>query len=94
MNSGSPVESRYVQPAATAARTAGAPHFANGPTVETSTSPAPTRSKTVFWRIASARTYSRPPRRSASAASARLGAPGEHGPRALGDQALGDQPPV
>jgi hypothetical protein len=56
MNSGSPVESRYVQPAATAARTAGAPHFAKGPTVEISTSSAPTMSKTVFWRIASART--------------------------------------
>ena len=41
----------------------------NGPTVEISTSPEPATSKTVFSRIASARTDSSPPSRSASASS-------------------------
>jgi hypothetical protein len=69
MNSGSPVVSRYVQPAATAARTAGRPHLTNGPTVETSTSAPSAAAKTVFARIASARTTSRPPRRDAKASN-------------------------
>jgi hypothetical protein len=67
MNSGSPVESRYVQPADTAARTAGPPHLTKGPTVDTSTSSADsTSSNTVFWRSASPRAISSPPKEAAS----------------------------
>ena len=54
MNAGSPVESMYVPRAAIAARTAGSPHFANGPTVLTSTSPRSSSAKTELRRSASA----------------------------------------
>src|SRR5919108_5563167 len=46
--------------AAIAARTAGSPHLANGPTVLTSTSPASSSAKTEFWRSASATRHSSP----------------------------------
>src|SRR3954469_6604674 len=93
MNAGSPVESRYVQPPATAARTAGPPHLTNGPTVETSTSSAPTSSNRLFWRIASARATSSPPSRSASAASRASVGGGQPGPRPRRDQPLRDEAP-
>src|SRR4051794_38507615 len=65
MNAGSPVESMYVPWAAIAARTAGSPHFVNGPTVLTSTSPRSSRANTELRRNASAVRHWRP-RRSAS----------------------------
>jgi hypothetical protein len=68
MNSGSPVESRYTQPAATAARTAATPHLANGPTVATNTSSDDsTSANTVFCRSASAGATSSPPKAEARA---------------------------
>ena len=60
MNAGSPVESMYVAGAAIAARTAGSPQRANGPTVVTSTSPCSTRAKTELRRSASACRHSTP----------------------------------
>src|SRR5215469_8333699 len=45
MNGGSPLESRYIAPASTAASTTGRPTFTNGPAVDTSTSPAPISSR-------------------------------------------------
>src|SRR3954462_12339781 len=68
MNPGSPVVSMYVPRAAIAARTAGSPHLANGPTVLTSTSPFSSSANTELRRSASARRHSTP-RRSASSRS-------------------------
>src|SRR3954464_14635243 len=70
MNAGSPVESMYVPDAAIAARTAGSPHLANGPTVLTSTSPFSSSANTELRRSASACRHSTPSR----SASSRSGA--------------------
>src|SRR3954464_7138778 len=78
MNAGSPVESMYVPDAAIAARTAGSPHLANGPTVLTSTSPFSSSANTELRRSASACRHSTPSR-SASSRSGRSERPASTG---------------
>ncbi len=90
MNAGSPVESMYVPWAAIAARTAGSPHFANGPTVLTSTSPRSSSANTELRRSASAVRHSMP-RRSASSRTGLLRPPREHRRRSLRGEPLGHQ---
>jgi hypothetical protein len=69
MNWGSPVESMYVARASIAASIAAAPDHANGPTVESRTSPGCTSAGIVSGREMSAIWVSRPPSSPASLAS-------------------------
>src|SRR4051794_7951469 len=95
MNAGSPVESRYVAPAAIAARTATSPHLANGPTVETSVSPSRTAAWTEFSRRTSALTVSRSAPSSSASRLSRSGfRPASTGRSPWATSRLATSPPV
>ena len=84
-----------MQPAATAARSGRlAPLHERADRRDEDVVRTPTRSKTEFLRITSARTTSRPPSEAASSASRDADRAGQHGPHALRDQTLRDSRPV
>ena len=75
-----------------AARTAGSPHLANGPTVVTSTSPSSTSANTELERMTSPWAVSRPPSSLRQRLQPLRRAAGQHGALAGAGQALGDEP--